>query len=47
VVKETLASLGGRNALELHTNGDRELFFRAYRDKLADWEVENYGLPSR
>jgi len=47
VVKETLASLGGRNALELHTNGDRELFFRAYRDKLADWETENYGLPSR
>lgn len=47
VVAETLASLGGRNALELHTNGDRELFFRAYREKLADWETEKYGLPGK
>lgn len=47
VVAATLASLGGREALELHTNGDRELFFRAYRDRLADWETENFGVPSR
>jgi len=47
VVAATLASLGGREALELHTNGDRELFFRAYRDKLADWETENFGVPSQ
>lgn len=46
VVAATLSSLGGREALELHTNGDRELFFRAYRDKLADWEAERYGVPS-
>jgi len=47
VVAETLAALGGRNALELHTNGDRELFFRAYRENLAAWETENYGLPGK
>jgi hypothetical protein len=46
VVSATLVSLGGRGALELHTNGDRELFFRAYRDRLADWETERYGVPS-
>jgi len=45
VVAATLASLGGREALELHTNGDRELFFRAYREKLADWETSAYGVP--
>jgi len=45
VVSATLASLGGRDALELHTNGDRELFFRAYREKLADWEAAEYGVP--
>lgn len=47
VVRKTLASLGGRDALELHTNGDRELFFRAYRDALAEWETEAYGLPRK
>lgn len=44
VVSATLASLGGRGALELHTNGDRELFFRAYREKIGDWETEHLGL---
>lgn len=47
VCAAALSSLGGRDALELHTNGDRELFFRAYREKLSDWETENYGLPSK
>lgn len=46
VVSATLSALGGRDALELHTNGDRELFFRAYRDELADWETKVYGVPS-
>ena len=46
-VLETLASLGGRDALEMHTNGDRELFFRAYREKVGDWETKVLGVPSR
>lgn len=45
LVIATLSSLGGTKSLELHTNGDRELFFRAYRETVLDWETANVGLP--
>lgn len=47
LVLKTLSVLGGSKSLELHTNGDRELFFRAYREVVLDWQTENQGLPGK
>lgn len=44
VILATIKALGGRKALDLTTNGDRELFFRAYADKLAEWEETHYAF---
>lgn len=38
LVKKTVAQLGGTASYNLHTNGDRELFFAAYDRTVADEE---------
>lgn len=38
LVKKTVAQLGGTSAYNLHTNGDRELFFAAYDRTVAEEE---------
>lgn len=45
LVKTTVTRLGGSSAYNLHTNGDRELFFAVYDKQVALREAELFTVP--